>query len=186
MRVSEPVSMEEVYSKSSLLRSAKKCSIQIEVYGWRRSKTNSIPTLIPMQRKVRVIHVDECRSQSTAHSLNWFRFLGRILGKAMYEGILVDVAFADFFLAKVCLSYSDASQYLTISQWLGKQSYLDDLASLDPDLYNGLVFLKHYTGDLEDLALNFTVAVDGQLQKKTLSRTLLIFEQSSVWQLPST
>ncbi|KAF8885801.1 hypothetical protein BD779DRAFT_1532475 [Infundibulicybe gibba] len=65
------------------------------------------------------------------HSLNWYRFIGRILGKAMYEGILVDVAFAGFFLAK----------------WLGKQSFLDDLASLDPELYN-------------DLALNFTVAVE--------------------------
>jgi ubiquitin-protein ligase E3 C len=39
----------------------------------------------------------------TGHSLNWYRFIGRILGKAMYEGILVDVAFAGFFLAKVCL-----------------------------------------------------------------------------------
>jgi ubiquitin-protein ligase E3 C len=39
----------------------------------------------------------------TAHSLNWYRFIGRILGKAMYEGILVDVAFAGFFLAKVCM-----------------------------------------------------------------------------------
>jgi len=36
-----------------------------------------------------------------AHSLSWYRFIGRILGKAMYEGILVDVAFAGFFLAKV-------------------------------------------------------------------------------------
>lgn len=36
-----------------------------------------------------------------AHSLAWFRFVGRILGKALYEGILVDVAFAGFFLAKV-------------------------------------------------------------------------------------
>ena len=35
------------------------------------------------------------------HSLSWFRFVGRILGKALYEGILVDVAFAGFFLAKV-------------------------------------------------------------------------------------
>lgn len=35
------------------------------------------------------------------HSLAWFRFVGRILGKALYEGILVDVAFAGFFLAKV-------------------------------------------------------------------------------------
>ena len=37
-----------------------------------------------------------------AHSLNWYRFIGRILGKAMYEGILIDVAFAGFFLSKVC------------------------------------------------------------------------------------
>ncbi|KAJ3848436.1 HECT-domain-containing protein [Lentinula lateritia] len=79
-----------------------------------------------------------------AHSLSWYRFIGRILGKAMYEGILVDVAFASFFLAK----------------WLGRQSFLDDLASLDPDLYKGLVFLKHHTGDFEDLSLNFTVEVE--------------------------
>ncbi|KAI9456329.1 HECT-domain-containing protein [Boletus coccyginus] len=78
------------------------------------------------------------------HSLNWYRFIGRILGKALYEGILVEVAFAGFFLAK----------------WLGKQSFLDDLASLDPDLYQGLVFLKNYTGNMEDLSLNFTVATE--------------------------
>ncbi|KAG8928555.1 hypothetical protein FRC02_006739 [Tulasnella sp. 418] len=76
-----------------------------------------------------------------AHQLNWYRFIGRILGKALYDGILVDVAFASFFLAK----------------WLGRQSYLDDLASLDPELYKGLIYLKHYEGNVEDLALNFTV-----------------------------
>ena len=42
-----------------------------------------------------------------AHSLDWYRFIGRILGKALYEGILVDIAFAGFFLAKVMpLSHS--------------------------------------------------------------------------------
>ncbi|PIL22973.1 transporter [Ganoderma sinense ZZ0214-1] len=76
------------------------------------------------------------------HSLAWYRFIGRILGKALYEGILIDVAFAGFFLAK----------------WLDKQSYLDDLASLDPELYQGLMQLKHYTGDPEELSLNFAVA----------------------------
>jgi hypothetical protein len=44
-------------------------------------------------------------------------------------------------------------------QWLGKQqSFLDDLASLDPDLYQELIFLKYYTGNPEDLSLNFTLA----------------------------
>ncbi|KAL1673117.1 hypothetical protein EV122DRAFT_223370, partial [Schizophyllum commune] len=70
-------------------------------------------------------------------------FIGRILGKAMYEGILVDVAFAGF-----------------LAKWLGPQSLLDDLASLDPDLSNGLIFLKNYDDDFEALTLNFTVTVD--------------------------
>jgi len=63
---------------------------------------------------------------------------------------------------------------------LGKQSFLDDLASLDPELYNGLVFLKHYTGNAEDLSLNFTVAVDGVL---TFTDVLIIIQQllNRVW-----
>lgn len=44
-------------------------------------------------------------------------------------------------------------------QWLGRQSFLDDLASLDPEFYRGLILFKHHTGDLEEFALNFTVAV---------------------------
>ncbi|TRM60846.1 HECT-domain-containing protein [Schizophyllum amplum] len=39
-------------------------------------------------------------------------------------------------------------------------SFLDDLVSLDPELYNGLIFLKNYDGDFEALSLNFTVAVE--------------------------
>ena len=68
--------------------------------------------------------------------------MGRIIGKALYEGVLIDVAFADFFLAK----------------WIGRQSFLDDLPSLDPELYQGLLFLKGYPGDVEkDLMLSFTI-----------------------------
>ena len=44
----------------------------------------------------------QCGFSLAAHSLNWYRFIRRILGEAMYEGILVDVAFPGFFLAKVC------------------------------------------------------------------------------------
>ncbi|KAJ3167663.1 hypothetical protein HDU88_002110 [Geranomyces variabilis] len=74
--------------------------------------------------------------------LHHLEFLGRIVGKALYEGVLVDVAFANFFLTK----------------WLGQRSYLDDLPSLDQGLYQGLMVLKHYTGDVEgDLGLTFSV-----------------------------
>lgn len=45
-------------------------------------------------------------------------------------------------------------------QWLGKQSYLDDLASLDSELYRGLIILKHYSGDPAELTLNFTISHD--------------------------
>lgn len=41
-----------------------------------------------------------------SNQLSWFKFIGRILGKALYEGILVNVKFADFFLAKVSTSWS--------------------------------------------------------------------------------
>jgi len=74
------------------------------------------------------------------HNLRWYRFVGRMLGKALYEGILVDVTFAGFFLAK----------------WLGRQSFLDDLRSLDEKLYNGLLHLKREPHP-ETLALDFTV-----------------------------
>lgn len=37
-----------------------------------------------------------------AEQLEHFQFLGLIIGKAVYEGILLDVAFAEFFLKK-CL-----------------------------------------------------------------------------------
>ncbi|GAA5908908.1 hypothetical protein JCM8208_005615 [Rhodotorula glutinis] len=76
------------------------------------------------------------------NQLAWFAFVGRILGKALYQGILVNVKFAGFFLSK----------------WLGRQAYLDDLASLDPELYRGLVSLKNYSGNVEDLSLNFTIS----------------------------
>lgn len=76
----------------------------------------------------------------------------------------MDVAFAGFFLAKVRADvryFSKRHAHQILHQWLGKQSFLDDLASLDPELYQGLIFLKHYTGNPEDLSLNFAAAVDG-------------------------
>ncbi|GAA99306.1 uncharacterized protein L969DRAFT_73165 [Mixia osmundae IAM 14324] len=85
--------------------------------------------------------------------LAWFRFLGQITGKALYDGILVNTPFADFFLAK----------------WLGRSNFLDDLASLDPELYQGLVFLKNYAGNVEkDLALTFSVTDEEFGESRTI------------------
>jgi hypothetical protein len=76
----------------------------------------------------------------------------------------VEVAFAGFFLAKVSfchLLHPHGCLRCCPYQWLGKQSFLDDLASLDPDLYQGLIFLKHYPGNPEELSLNFTIVNEG-------------------------
>jgi ubiquitin-protein ligase E3 C len=71
-----------------------------------------------------------------------FLFLGRVLGKAVYEGITVQPRFSHFFLTKL----------------LGKRNQLNDLATLDWDLYKNLLFLKTYDGDVADLCLDFSVA----------------------------
>ncbi|KAL8244543.1 hypothetical protein R6Q59_010801 [Mikania micrantha] len=73
--------------------------------------------------------------------LQFFHFLGIIVGKAMFEGILVDIPFATFFLSKL----------------KQKHNYLNDLPSLDPELYRHLIFLKHYEGDLAELELYFVI-----------------------------
>ncbi|VFQ60995.1 unnamed protein product [Cuscuta campestris] len=75
------------------------------------------------------------------HHLQYFKFLGVVLAKAIFEGILVDIPFATFFLSKL----------------KQKHIYLNDLPSLDPELYHHLIFLKHYEGNLSDLELYFVV-----------------------------
>ncbi|RKP05023.1 hypothetical protein THASP1DRAFT_33153, partial [Thamnocephalis sphaerospora] len=64
-------------------------------------------------------------------ALRRFRFMGKVVGKALREGILLETQFASFFLNK----------------WLGKVSGLEDLASLDPELHKGLLYIKNYDGN---------------------------------------
>jgi ubiquitin-protein ligase E3 C len=73
--------------------------------------------------------------------LEHFEFLGQVLGKALYEGILVDPRLARFFLNKL----------------LGKHNLVDELQSLDPALYRSLMFMKDYepASAVEDLAIYF-------------------------------
>lgn len=75
---------------------------------------------------------------------NLFRFFGTIVGKALYEGVLLKVRFAKFFLLRL----------------ISKSNQFDDLKSLDPQLYENLLNVKYYDGDLEDLGLTMTTAVD--------------------------
>ncbi|KAF9573658.1 hypothetical protein EC968_008295 [Mortierella alpina] len=73
--------------------------------------------------------------------LELFRLFGRMLGKAMYEGLLVEVKFANFFLCKI----------------LGRTVFLDEMRSFDEQVFKNLMFLKKYEGDVEDLGLTFSL-----------------------------
>ncbi|KAJ5466415.1 hypothetical protein N7530_010202 [Penicillium desertorum] len=92
--------------------------------------------------------------------LRRYEFLGRIIGKCLYEGILVDVNFAPFFLLKWALTGGSRSAVKESSY----RANLNDLKDLDEGLYQGLltnVFhqlqLKNYPGDVEDFGLDFTI-----------------------------
>ncbi|AQK63815.1 E3 ubiquitin-protein ligase UPL7 [Zea mays] len=75
------------------------------------------------------------------NGIDMIEFLGRVVGKALYEGILLDYSFSPVFVQKL----------------LGRYNFLDELSTLDPELYRNLMQLKHYDGDVEDLFLDFTV-----------------------------
>ncbi|KIW63184.1 hypothetical protein PV04_10050 [Phialophora macrospora] len=89
-----------------------------------------------------------------AEFLRRFQFLGRVVGKCLYEGILIDVTFAGFFLLKWALTGgttvgSNESAY---------RATINDLREYDEELYQGLLKLKNYPGDVEnDFGLDFTV-----------------------------
>ncbi|KAH6932981.1 hypothetical protein HPB50_011235 [Hyalomma asiaticum] len=78
--------------------------------------------------------------------LSLFEFVGKMLGKAVYEGIVVDVPFASFFLSQL-LGHQHSALY----------SSIDELPSLDADLYRSLTCVKHYEGDVQDLDLTFSL-----------------------------
>ncbi|GJD11766.1 E3 ubiquitin-protein ligase UPL6 [Galdieria sulphuraria] len=74
--------------------------------------------------------------------LEMFEFLGRMLGKAIFDRILVDLPLATFFLSKL----------------LGEPNYTDDLESLDPEMYKNLMYLKHCDSKtVEEMNLTFTI-----------------------------
>lgn len=78
--------------------------------------------------------------------LMYIKFLGMIIGKCLYESVLIDVSFAPFFLSK----------------WKGDQnatkSSVNELGYLDTELYLNLMKLLEMKDDeLKSLDLNFTL-----------------------------
>ena len=70
--------------------------------------------------------------------LHQYEFLGRIVGKCLYEGILIDIHFAPFFLVKWALTGGSGSATNESSY----RASINDLRDLDEGLYQGLVGRK--------------------------------------------
>ena len=62
----------------------------------------------------------------TGNYLKHFEFMGKMLGKAIYDQMLMELPLARFFVSKL----------------LGQRPSLNDLASLDPEMHKNLLFLK--------------------------------------------
>lgn len=93
-------------------------------------------------------HVDMLFDNSDAH----YFFIGRMLAKALYEQLLVELPLAAFFLVKL----------------LGRRLDSVDvhyLHTLDPQLYRSLMYLmtsdSTTTANVQDLGLDFSVSVAG-------------------------
>lgn len=87
------------------------------------------------------LYPDPQARYALSDSSSLFEFVGAMFAKSLYEGILLDVPLAPFFLAKV----------------LGTTNTVNDLPALDPQLHRNLLFLKSYAGPVEDLALCYAV-----------------------------
>jgi ubiquitin-protein ligase E3 C len=71
-----------------------------------------------------------------------------VVGKAIFEGILIKCSFARFFLNRFAENFGSIT---------GSRNQIDDLSSLDPDIYKNLMMLKYYEGNVEDLGLTFSI-----------------------------
>jgi hypothetical protein len=81
--------------------------------------------------------------------LERLRFLGRMVGKALREGILLDIPFALFFR----------------NQILGRVNGLSELSSLDPELFKSVTKLltmqkKGEAEQISDLCLSFSTTIE--------------------------
>lgn len=72
--------------------------------------------------------------------LDLFYFVGVIVGRAIYDEILIDNVFSKILLRRM----------------LGKQNFFNDLRIYDVEMYKQLLNVKTYKGDVTDLCLSFS------------------------------
>lgn len=77
-----------------------------------------------------------------AQSAGLFAFLGKVVGKAIYEMFLLEAQFSRVFLNRL----------------LGRANEVDDVAALDKELHKNMLCIKE-SENVEDLGLTFSVSL---------------------------
>ena len=83
----------------------------------------------------------------------------------LLQGVLIELPLAGFFLKKMRNPHSD----------------INDLLTLDPELYRNLMFLRDYEGDFADLALTFTTADNNLEASREVSPALQLPTFAKLW-----
>lgn len=109
---------------------------------------------------------------SDTEYLNMMRFLGMIIGKCLYDNVLLDISFCSFFLKLCCSSTGDDDTKDDFS------NSFDELKNLDESLYNSLNYVLKQTDDFkfEQMSLEFLIDddfYDMNLQKRHVEIPLL-------------
>ncbi|CCH59522.1 hypothetical protein TBLA_0B07030 [Henningerozyma blattae CBS 6284] len=98
-----------------------------------------------------------------SEDMRYYWFLGKVIGKCLYEHTLVDVQFAPFFLRKL-LNYKNQFK-----------SNIDDLNNYDPTIYENLMKLIHMNEEeLMTMDLSFKKnGEDEKVNKRNVIRYLM-------------
>ena len=112
-----------------------------DAFSLEQSATSTLPLFTVTSLETLAINLDYANRPDL---LSHYEFLGRAIGKAVYEGILVDPQF--------CLPF--------LNQLLGKANSLEDLKNLDPTYYKNLTkLLSLKSSDFASLGLTFEVSI---------------------------
>ena len=82
-----------------------------------------------------------------------FKFFGQIVGKAMFEGCLLKCTFTKTFLNRLAK----------------KSNQLDDLKEIDKQVYDNLMYVKYYDGNIDDLCLVMAYTDSGLGHNKVIN-----------------
>ncbi|XP_065314601.1 ubiquitin-protein ligase E3C-like isoform X2 [Gordionus sp. m RMFG-2023] len=124
-----------------------------------------------------LVFYDEDMARNRKEILRHYYFLGRMLGKALYENLLVELPLAHFFLSKILDSFKnlrhtslDKKANYSDSTTCYRNTDLNDLRSIEPVLYKNLMYLARYPkpDEIESVfLLDFSVLEDrfGKIEK---------------------